>query len=120
MSRIKHLQKEPTRSQSTPPGGKRRPRTPSRVLYDRQKAGYHKLRNWRIEGSNDANKFTCLRQHNNDSTPGNTAMSEANWNVDEGDNFYRYFRIFQNGKNSSNTNHLMCTGIELYGELREE
>lgn len=38
MSRIKHLQKEPTRSQSTPPGGKRRPRTPSRVLYDRQKA----------------------------------------------------------------------------------
>ena len=80
----------------------------------------HKLRNWRIEGSNDANKFTCLRQHNNDSTLNTKSMSEANWNVDEGDNFYRYFRIFQNGKNSSNVNHLMCAGIELYGTLREE
>ena len=75
---------------------------------------------WRIEGSNGANKFTCLRQHNNDSTLGTSAMSEANWNVDEGDNFYRYFRILQNGKNSSNYNHLTCAGIELYGTLREE
>ena len=30
---------------------------------------------------------------------------------------YRHFRIYQTGKNSSNTDRLMCTGIELYGVL---
>ena len=30
---------------------------------------------------------------------------------------YRHFRIYQTGKNSGNNDHLMCTGIELYGLL---
>jgi hypothetical protein len=80
----------------------------------------HKCRNWRIEGSNDADNFTCLRQHTNDSTLGGEAMSEANWNVDDEDNYYRYFRILQNGVNSSGANYLMCAGIEFYGELDED
>ena len=78
-----------------------------------------KIRNWRIEGSDDGKKFTCLRKHDNDCTLGDTAMSEANWNVDEGDHYYRYFRIFQFGNNSSESNYLMCAGIELYGGLKE-
>ena len=42
-------------------------------------------------------------------------MSTAAWPVDAGAKAFRHFRILQTGVNSSNTHHLMCAGIELYG-----
>ena len=30
---------------------------------------------------------------------------------------YRHFCIYQTGKNPTNTDHLICIGIELYGVL---
>ena len=45
-------------------------------------------------------------------------FSVAAWPVEQGAGFFRHFRILQTGKNSSDHDHLMCTGIELYGTLR--
>ena len=78
------------------------------------------LRNWRLEGSNDGQTWTTLRNHANDTTLAAQAMSEANWPVENCGVCYRFFRIFQYGKTSSgNADHLFCAGIELYGDLEE-
>ena len=45
-------------------------------------------------------------------------FSVAAWPVGQRAGFFRHFRIFQTGPNSSGTIHLMCAGIELYGTLR--
>ena len=47
------------------------------------------------------------------------AFSVAAWPV-EPSGFFSKFRIYQTGKNSSNGDHLMCAGIELYGLLRTD
>ena len=53
----------------------------------------------------------------------NTNMGVAAWALEAatvGGRAFRHFRIRQTGKNSSDHDHLMCTGIELYGRLIEE
>jgi hypothetical protein len=77
------------------------------------------LRNWRLEGSNNGQTWTTLRNHANDTTLAAQPMSEANWPVENCGVCYRFFRIFQYGKNSDNYDYLMCAGIELYGDLEE-
>ena len=47
------------------------------------------------------------------------AFSVAAWPIENAGAF-RHFRVYQTGPNSKNNNHLMCTGIELYGTLVEE
>ena len=80
------------------------------------------LRNWRLEGSNDGQTWTTLRNHTNDTTLAAQSMSEANWPVENCGVCYRFFRILQYGKNAGNDNnrdYLCCAGIELYGDLEE-
>jgi hypothetical protein len=76
------------------------------------------LRNWRLEGSNDNTAWVVLKTHTNDQALAAANHSTAAWPVTpptaEG---FRHFRIFQFGKTSSNHDHLMCAGIELYGTL---
>ena len=45
--------------------------------------------------------------------------SVAAWPVEQSAGFFRHFRILQTGYNSSETHHLACAGIELYGTFRE-
>ena len=80
-------------------------------------SGNHKLRQWRLEGSNDSSKWTTLREHVNDASLGDEAFSVASWPIEAEGKAFRHFRILQTGPNSSNGNHVMCTGIELYGTL---
>ena len=77
----------------------------------------HKMRHWRLEGSNDGNSWTTLRDHSNDTALGDVAFSVAHWPLPDVATAYRHFRIYQTGKSSSNQDHLICTGIELYGVL---
>jgi hypothetical protein len=78
-----------------------------------------KLRSWNLQGTNDGVEWTTLRQHVNDQSLGDTPMSTAAWPVEGCNVAYRYFRVFKTGPNSSrdDTGHLMCAGIELYGQL---
>mgnify|MGYP001456268586 CR=1 FL=1 len=81
--------------------------------------GSFRLRNWRLEGSNDGNNWTTLRNHNNDQSLPDSGYSEAGWAVDGCDpGGYRFLRIFQHGYDSSGYHHLMCSGIEFYGVLK--
>ena len=77
------------------------------------------LRNWRLEGSNNGQTWTTLRNHANDTTLAVQQMSEANWPVENCGVCYRFFRILQYGKNARNYDQLFCAGIELYGDLEE-
>ena len=84
---------------------------------DKHSGGNHKMRHWRLEGSNDGSSWTTLREHSNDTALGDDAFSVAHWPLPDVATAYRHFRIYQTGNNSSNNNTLICTGIELYGVL---
>ena len=78
----------------------------------------NRLCNWRLEGSNDDSTWTLLKTHANDQALPKQAYSTASWPIEAAADgaSYRYFRIFQTGKDSSGYHHLGC-GIELYGLL---
>ena len=80
-------------------------------------SGGHKLRHWRLEGSNDGSSWTTLREHSNDTALADAAFSVAHWPLPDVATAYRHFRIYQTGENSSGSDCLMCAGIELYGVL---
>eukprot|EP00729_Bicosta_minor_P015407 gene15407-biopygen7414 len=82
--------------------------------------GGARLLHWRLEGSNDDSTWTLLKTHANDRALPKQAFSTASWPIEAAADgaSYRYFRIFQTGKDSSGYNYLMCAGIELYGLLR--
>ena len=79
----------------------------------------HILRNWRLEGSNNGTHWTTIRNHNNDTSIPAQMAGAANWTVDNCTERFRWFRIYNHGLNSSRSNNLMCSGIELYGDLCE-
>ena len=79
------------------------------------------LRNWVLEGKVDdsaTSAWVVLREHVND-TSINAVGGTCSWPVTNvGDNqCFRYIRIRMTGADSSKANHLMCSGIELYGDL---
>eukprot|EP00729_Bicosta_minor_P002582 gene2582-biopygen6057 len=82
--------------------------------------GNDRLRHWRLEGSNDDSTWTLLKTHANDQALPEQKYSTASWPIEAAADgaSYRYFRIFQTGKDSSGDNYLICAGIELYGFLR--
>ena len=87
-------------------------------------SGWHKLRHWRLEGSNDGSSWTTLREHSDDTALGGDSFaipgdrfSVAHWALPDVATAYRHFRIYQTGMNSSGDDYLMCAGIELYGVL---
>ena len=79
----------------------------------------HALRNWELQASDD--NWTILQQHSNDESLAERRYSAATWPLDASTvagRSFRHFRILQTGKTSSGSDHLMCTGIELYGLLQ--
>ena len=83
----------------------------------RSDANSHKLRHWRLEGSNDGSSWTTLREHSDDTALAGGAFSVADWPLPDVATAYRHFRIYQTGTNSAGNDRLMCAGIELYGVL---
>ena len=79
------------------------------------------LRHWELQGSNDGQAWTTLRQHANDASLEEVPMSVAAWPIEQTGNSiaYRHFRILATGRNSGGTKHLLCAGIELYGKLKQ-
>lgn len=79
-----------------------------------------KMRNWKLQGKNDAGVWIDLITHENDTSLSNSPSSTAYWKL-EGDSrtemSYQCLRIFQHGVNSLNTHYLMCSGIEFFGTL---
>jgi hypothetical protein len=76
------------------------------------------LRNWTLQGSNDAKNWTVLIRHSND-TSLNGNFATCSWPIPNCTQAYRYFRVLQTGRNSSNHNFLSLSGIEFYGDLYE-
>jgi hypothetical protein len=76
------------------------------------------LRNWELQAANtEVGPWVTLRRHDNDPSiqldaPGFVAA----WSMDN-ELTFRFFRIYQHGRNAGGTNHLNCGGIELYGRL---
>jgi hypothetical protein len=86
-------------------------------------SGYYVLRNWIFEGSNDAEHWHPLKVHTNDTALAEEKFSVAAWPVDTTENTvaYRHFRIRQyQGKDSSWSDGVCCSGIELYGVLEDQ
>ena len=83
------------------------------------------LRNWTLEGKGAGpdDDWQQIRRHDNDQTMAAQAHSVGAWPVDPGGRAFRHFRIRQHGPNNRGTqndsNHLMCCGFEVYGELHE-
>ena len=81
------------------------------------------LHNWRLEGSVDGCKWTVLKNHNNDrglaEDKSHSTYCTCTWAIDGNFNAFRYFRIFQTGKNTASTFGIFLSGIELYGVLVE-
>ncbi|GMR47420.1 hypothetical protein PMAYCL1PPCAC_17615 [Pristionchus mayeri] len=87
----------------------------------RHSRGYSRsaLRNWLFQGSNDNRVWEILSFHKNDTSltePGSTAT----FPIEGSKGPFRYFRIAQNGENSSgSTFYLSLSGFEMYGTVIE-
>lgn len=92
--------------------------------------------NWHFEASNDKVNWVILdrRIYLSDNQHYNLEMEEeqkqlqkkgatSTWGIDQaiyndlGQSGFRYFRIVQVGKNSSGSDNLTLSGIELYGKV---
>ena len=80
--------------------------------------GISVLLNWRLEGSLDGRKWTKLKIHEKEY--GLLEHCTCTWAIDGKSNAFRYFRIFQTGKNSSRKFGIFLSGIEMYGLLIEK
>lgn len=82
--------------------------------------GGHFLRNWVLEGKVDdsANSaWVVLRAHVNDASI-NRSGATFSWSINNsGHQTYRYLRIRMTGVNSTGNHNMVCSGIELYGDL---
>ncbi|XP_074622553.1 uncharacterized protein LOC141880868 isoform X2 [Acropora palmata] len=79
------------------------------------------LLNWRLEGSLDGRTWTTLKNHEDDhGLKKDRPYCTCTWAIDGDSNAFRYFRIFQTGKNSSGRFGIFLSGIELYGVLIEK
>jgi hypothetical protein len=70
-------------------------------------------------GSVDGKNWVVLRRHSGD-TSLTDKWATHTWSLHlEKPQSFRYFRILQTGRNSSNHNFLVLSGVELYGDLYE-
>ena len=74
------------------------------------------LRSWRFEGSNDAEKWSLIKEHDDDDS---LKVKDAahTWHIEHCRDFYRYFRVYMTKKNDNNHWFLACSGFEIYGDL---
>jgi hypothetical protein len=78
----------------------------------------HPLLQWKLEGSADGSSWTVLDRRNTQDLNGNyvTKVSSCGEMSSQG-HFYRYLRLTQTGKNSSNDDHLLLSEIEFFGSM---
>lgn len=74
------------------------------------------LRTWDLQGSTDGVNWKTIKRHANDRSL-NAPFAHASWPIPGPVEGYRFFRILQNGHNSSNHNFLALSGFEFYGWL---
>ena len=95
------------------------------------------LRHWRLEASHDGRQWETLRSHS-DYESLKSGYATASWDLQArgggggppppaaagaaaaggGGQFYRFFRVYQTGKNSSGSDFIWCSGFELWGAVR--
>lgn len=77
------------------------------------------LRNWVFQAKvREHDEWSTLSHHVNDKSLRCIPGSVASFPLDSpGLDGYRYFRILQNGRNSSEKHRLLCSGFELFGTL---
>ena len=78
---------------------------------------YHHLLSWKIEGSNDASSWLPI--HSNSSNDLNGMYITKHFTCSRTYNeFFRYIRLTQTGKNSSRCDHLQMSEIEFFGIVK--
>jgi hypothetical protein len=77
------------------------------------------VRTWDLQGSVDGKHWVVLRRHTQDISMTDKFATHT-WPVTlEKPQEFRFFRILQTGRNSSNHNFLVLSGVEFYGDLYE-
>jgi len=75
------------------------------------------LRTWDLQGSINSETWTVLKHHNHDTSLVDKFATHT-WSIElDPPQAFRYFRILQTGRNSSNHNFLVLSGVEFYGDL---
>ncbi|KAK8848292.1 hypothetical protein M9Y10_019352 [Tritrichomonas musculus] len=92
----------------------------SYTIKSRHNYNDHHPRSWVIEGSNTDSEsdWTILDERNNYNGIEGMNVCYA-FEMKEQTEFYRYLRIRQTGKNSSNYDYLCLSGLEYFGRLLE-
>merc|ERR1739838_376380 len=72
------------------------------------------MRGWNFEGSVDKETWTALREHKDDEsiTYSNTLVT---FDIDECDNYYRYFRIYSTQRQHHGWWEITASLLEIYG-----
>jgi hypothetical protein len=74
---------------------------------------------WVIEGSNDGNTWKVLDNRNTRDLCGTSRVKTYECSTSKSNEFFRFIRMRQTGKNSNNEDHLFLTNIELFGLLKK-
>ena len=77
----------------------------------------HYLKSWAFQGSKDGEHWVILRKHENEMSLNGNGTSHT-WHLDEVQDYYSYFRVWMTGVNGYGSWHLLCSGMEIYGDLR--
>jgi hypothetical protein len=78
------------------------------------------LLHWSIDGSNDLTSWVTLDQRDTNDLNGNYIVKSYSCSSGESSSppsFFRYLRLIQTGKNSSNTDHVMIGNLEFFGSV---
>lgn len=76
------------------------------------------VRNWVIEGSNNNNEWTILDTHQNDETmKGRNGVHT--FEIKKHEEYYRYLRLRQTGKDSGNCFQYAISALEYFGSMIE-
>lgn len=76
------------------------------------------LKSWSIEVSNDKNNWEKVDEHTDDKSL-NGSFAVATFDTKKSDNFYRFIRLRQTGKNWSNDYDTPICLIVFYGKIKQ-
>jgi hypothetical protein len=75
---------------------------------------------WVIEGSNDGSTWKVLDNRNTRDLCGASRVKTYECSTSKSDEFFRFIRMKQTGKNSGNNDTLILTNIEFFGILKRD